>query len=46
MAFTCSAQVDADCVGDGLWNAAYESDDGQPVCVMCALELGLTDRDV
>ena len=42
MAYTCSAQVAEDCVGEGLFNAAYETDDG-PVCVMCAIELGLSD---
>lgn len=43
MAFTCSAQVDDDCVGSGLFNAAYEDDEGQPICVMCAVTLDLTD---
>lgn len=46
MPFTCSAHVTEDCVGEGLFNAAYEDDDGNPVCVMCAIELGLNDSDV
>ncbi|WP_160163405.1 hypothetical protein [Haloferax elongans] len=46
MSFVCSAQTDADCVGEGLFNAAYEDDAGEPVCVMCAVSLGLTDRDI
>ncbi|MFC7202875.1 hypothetical protein ACFQJC_05060 [Haloferax namakaokahaiae] len=44
MTFTCTEQVHDDCVIEGMFNAAYGSDD-EPVCVMCAIELGINDHD-
>ena len=45
MAWECHARVADDCVIEDLWDPPYYDADGLPICIRCAVELGMHDPE-